>query len=355
MFQSERALDNPVNWSFKIGRLFAIDIRIHIAFVLCAVVLVWMEIPKPGSGVPTIWSDVLIHAFGTYAMLFAIVLLHEFGHCFGARYSGGEADEILLWPLGGLAYTNPPHNATAHMITTVAGPAVNVVLCMVCTVVLILWTGSLGGVPWNPLHPMLPVDTSIIPTTGQFWVMRFFGISYFLLLINLLPIFPFDGGRIVQAWLWPKKGYRASMQLATGTGMVGAIVVGLVGLFTGQSWLLLMIAAFGYMTCYQTRRMLREEGDSGLDEFGYDFSRGYTSLDGDEPGQERKPGFFARRRARKLAIKVQRDRNQRETHEKEVERILQKISESGMASLAPREQRLLEEETQRQKASSDEL
>ncbi|MCH7765652.1 MAG: M50 family metallopeptidase [Acidobacteria bacterium] len=59
----------------------------------------------------------------TAAILFVVVLVHEFGHCFGARYTGGEADEILIWPLGGLAYASPPHNAKAHMITTVAGPA----------------------------------------------------------------------------------------------------------------------------------------------------------------------------------------------------------------------------------------
>ncbi|MCH7871313.1 MAG: hypothetical protein IID33_06395 [Planctomycetes bacterium] len=353
MFRTEKPLDNPINWSFRVGRLFAIDIRIHIAFVFCAVILLWMEMPEPGSGVATVWSRVLVNAFGTYAMLFLIVLLHEFGHCFGARYMGGDADEILLWPLGGLAYTSPPHNPTAHMITTVAGPSVNVFLCMICTVALILWTGSLGGVPWNPLHPTWPVDPSIIPTEGQQWLMRFFGISYFILLINLLPIFPFDGGRIVQAWLWPKKGYTQSMQIATGTGMVGAIAIGLIGLFTDQSWLLLMIAVFGYMTCYQTRRMLREQGEFGLGEFGYDFSQGYTSLNGDKPDQTRKPGYFARRRARKLALKVQRERRQDEEHEAQVERILQKISDSGMASLSTPERRILEAETERRRLVSD--
>ncbi len=354
MASTGKPLDNPINWSFKIGRLFAIDIRIHIAFVICAVVLVWMEIPK-GDSAPT-WTlgRALVDALGMYAMLFFIVLVHEFGHCFGARYTGGEADEILLWPLGGLASVNPPHNATAHMITTVAGPMVNVLFCMICTVILVLWTGTLGAVPWNPLHPTIPVDRSLLFTvsTAQIWVMRFFGISYFILLINLLPIFPFDGGRVVQAWLWPRKGYASSMAIATGTGMVGAIIVGLFGLFAEQSWLLLMIAIFGYMTCWQTRRMLREGGEFGGGEFGYDFSQGYTSLDREDT-RERKPGFFERRRARKAAIREERWRQRQEEQQREVERILSKISRSGVNSLTSRERRVLEQETKRQRTGSD--
>ena len=138
------------------------------------------------------------------------------------------------------------------------------------------------------------------------------------------------------------------MLIATSTGMVGAIVVGLFGLFAEQSWLLLMIAIFGYLTCYQTRRMLREHGDTGVGEFGYDSSGGYTSLDDGEP-KPRRPGFFERRRLRKQAASVEQERQRIARRQKEVERLLRKISETGMASLTPRERRVLEEETERQR------
>jgi stage IV sporulation protein FB len=352
MVRSEKPLDNPINWSFRVGRLFDIDIRVHIAFVICAVIMIWMEMPRQGETSTRSVGTLLVDALGTYAMLFFIVLLHEFGHCFGARRVGGEADEILIWPLGGLAYANPPHNAQAHMVTTIAGPLVNVILCMICTVVLVAWTGSLGAVPWNPLHPTVPVSDAVwlTATTSQIWVMRFFGISYFILLINLLPIFPFDGGRIVQAWLWPRKGYVTSMEIATGTGMVGAILVGLLGLFTEQSWILLMIAVFGYMTCWQNRRMLKEQGDIAGGEFGYDFSKGYQTFDGAEE-KEKKPGYFERRRIRQTALKAVADQKKREAHEKMVEAILRKISDSGMESLTPKERSILEEETARQRTT----
>lgn len=355
MVRTDKPLDNPINWSFRVGRLFDIDIHVHIAFVICAVVMIWMEMPKQGETWNRSVGMLLIDVLGMYTMLFFIVLLHEFGHCFGARRVGGEADEILIWPLGGLAYANPPHNAKAHMITTVAGPLVNVILCMICTAVLVVWTGDLGAVPWNPLHPTVPVSDTVwlTATTSQVWLMRFFGISYFILLINLLPIFPFDGGRIVQAWLWPKKGYVTSMEIATGTGMVGAILVGLVGLFTEQSWILLMIAVFGYMTCWQNRRMLKEQGDIAGGEFGYDFSQGYKSFDRPE-GREKKPGYLERRRIRQAALKAVAEQKEREAHEKRVEAILRKISDTGMDSLTPKERCVLEEETARKRTSPKE-
>ncbi|MFQ5463939.1 MAG: site-2 protease family protein, partial [Phycisphaerae bacterium] len=225
MTYNDRKLDNPINWSFRVFRVFAIDVRVHVTFLIGAFVLIAMELPERGTGESVALGKLLIDAFGTYAILFFIVLVHEFGHCFGARHVGGDADEILIWPLGGLAYVQPPHEPRAHMITTLAGPMVNVIFCAISSVALVLWVGRLGAVPWNPLHPATPVSSGVFPTLGQVWLMRFFGISYVILIINLFPVFPFDGGRVLQAWLWPRKGYGRSMEIATGTGMVGAIVV----------------------------------------------------------------------------------------------------------------------------------
>jgi len=349
MSYTDRPLDNPINWSFRIGRLFDIDIRLHLMFVLGAIVLIGLERSRTvdADGIPL--TTTLVNALGTYAILFAIVLLHEFGHCFGARHTGGEADEILIWPLGGLAYTNPPNTPAAHMLTTIAGPTVNVIICAICSVILVLWTGTLGGVPWNPLYPTWPVDTSLPVTMGRLWVMRVFGISYLLLLFNLLPIFPFDGGRMLQAYLWPRKGYVRSMEIATTTGMIGAIVVGVFGIFIDASWLLLMIAFFGYVTCMQQRRVLREQGAYGMTEFGYAFDSGYGAYH-EEP--ERQPGWFERWRLKRAERKAERERQQRKAHDRAVEEILKKVSQRGLRSLTARERRILEEETKRKRMVS---
>ena len=141
--------------------------------------------------------------------------------------SMADMEEAVSDALERLRTTLTPHNARAHMVTTVAGPAVNVVFCAVCSAILAVWFGTLGAVPWNPLHPTIPVDRSLLFTasSAQIWVMRFYGVSYFLLLINLLPVFPFDGGRIVQAWLWPRKGYHRSMLFASVVPVQGCVAL----------------------------------------------------------------------------------------------------------------------------------
>lgn len=349
MTYSDRHLQNPINWSFKVGRLFDIDIRIHLLFIIGAFVLIGLERGAAGEGPTPPFSEVIVDALGVYAILFLVVLLHEFGHCFGSRKTGGEADEILLWPLGGLAYVSPPHNPRAHMITTVAGPLVNVIICAVCTAVLVGWTGELGVIPWNPFRPLTPFNQELLLTTGQFWVLRVYAISYILFLFNvLLPFYPFDGGRMLQAWLWPRKGYERSMMIATTVGMIGAIVLGVVGLigFNG-SMLLLGVAVFGYLSCWQTRKML-QHGDMGSEnEFGYDFSQGYRSLERANDEARGGPGFFKRRQQKRLAKQAQRHREADERQRAEVERILKKVSDHGLRALSARERRILGQETAR--------
>ena len=344
----DKPLDNPINWSFRVGRLFRINLRVHVIFVLCVAVLIWRAIPPEDSGTTWSFGRVLVNVLGGYAILFLIVLLHEFGHCFGCRHTGGEADEILMWPLGGLASVSPPPQPRAHLITAVAGPLVNLLICVICSVLLILWMGSLGAVPWNPFHPFTPVTPALLTTTGQYWLLTVYGLSYLLLMFNLLPVFPLDGGRILQAWLWPRKGFGRSMEIATGTGMVGAIGIFVVGVFLEDRWLLFGIAAFGYYTCWQARRMIREQSEYAAAGVGMDFSQGYSFFDpsGEE---ERPPGFFERRRHRRAQRQAQRARRRREQHQKAVEEVLRKVSITGVDSLTLRERHILEEETKRQR------
>jgi hypothetical protein len=132
--------------------------------------------------------------------------------------------------------------------------------------------------------------------------------------------------------------------------MVGAILVGVFGLFVEESWLLLMIAVFGYVTCWQERRMIREQAEFGAGEFGYDFAQGYNAFD-EEPG-DRKPGFFERRRHRRSLEREERARKDHEAREQQIELILRKISQSGMGSLSSRERAILEEETQRKRTQA---
>jgi len=341
-------MDNPINWSLPIGRLFGVQIRLHLLFIFGAMYVLSQDV-SAAREFHTPLSMAILHGFGTAAALFVIVLLHEFGHCFGARYVGGSAHEILLWPLGGLAFVHTPQRASAHLITAAAGPAVNGVLLVVIGGVIALGFGGLGGIPWNPFHPFTPVGAVATPHGLHYWLLVLFGINYVLLLFNvLLPMFPMDGGRIVQAIIWKFRGYRRSMEIATGVGMIGAIVLGLFAFFADDSsMLLLCIAVFGYIECLRQRQILRNEaysfsGDYS-DEFAFEFSTGA------EPETPRRPGWWARRKARRLAQQARRDRLALEAREREFDQILVKISRTGIGSLTPRERRILEEETQRRR------
>src|SRR5258708_6359545 len=106
---------DPLTWSLPIGRLFGIVIKVHLLFPFVALALILRAAAK---GEPGDW----IIATGIEAMLFVSVLLHEFGHCFGARFVDGDAHEILMWPLGGLAYVEVPHTWRANLFTAIAGP-----------------------------------------------------------------------------------------------------------------------------------------------------------------------------------------------------------------------------------------
>jgi len=336
-----RSLDNPINWSIGAGRLFGIAIRVHILFLFGALVVIAQAFREnPDGGITGI-----VESLGAIALMFLIVLVHEFGHCFGARGVGGSAEEILMWPLGGLATVRPPHRPGAHLVTALAGPAVNVVFCLVTAAVLIAWTGNALAVPTDPFHmfrPLSPEGFDMWPV--QKWLVIFFGLNYMILLFNLAPVYPLDGGQALQALLWPRMGYRDSMMLASGIGMVGAIGFGVIGIFSG-AYMLFGIAVFGYFTCWQQRQQLKMglfENGGGLP--GYDFSQGHTSLDRSAAG----PSFWQRRRARKLAERRRRERERIEAARQEVDRILDKISRDGLRSLSPKERRFLERETQRQ-------
>ncbi|MFQ5490258.1 MAG: site-2 protease family protein [Phycisphaerae bacterium] len=346
MSYGSRALDNPINWSFGIGRLFGIRIRVHLLFILGAVVILFANLDgqdQQGS------LRNLGYGAGTLGILFSLVLLHELGHCWGAWRVGGQAEEILMWPLGGLASVSVPHTARANLITAVTGPAVNVIVCIVVAGILVALTGTGGSIPWNPFDAAGPAK--LARTDAQWWLMVLFQVSYVLLLFNLAPVFPLDGGRVLQCLLWPSKGYGESTRIATGVGMVGAIGFGILAIITGAH-LLLAIAFFGYITCHQQRRMLAANEFSQDNEFGYDFSRGYTSLD-QTTAKPPKPGYFERRRMAKALRQAEKERQQLERHRARVDQILEKISELGPEALTPQERQVLQQETQRQRAPFD--
>src|SRR2546425_1168261 len=109
-----------MNFSIKIARLFGIEVRLHWTLLLFVAVL--MILPWPETSDEVVWRLAYI------GMVFASVLLHEFGHSFAGRFCDGSSNRILLWPLGGLAFVNLPDSPVAHFLTALAGPLVSLTL-----------------------------------------------------------------------------------------------------------------------------------------------------------------------------------------------------------------------------------
>ena len=171
-----------------------------------------------------------------YLMLFATVLLHEFGHALACRQVGGSSNQIVLWPLGGVAYVAPPPRPGATLWSIAAGPLVNVVLLPVFLGLLYVCRAT-GAVAGNPdlahfLRAIIVMDVS-------------------LLVFNLLPIYPLDGGQILRSLLWYPLGRARSLKAATIIGLIGG--AGLVALaFWWQSLWTGMIALFLLSQCWRS-------------------------------------------------------------------------------------------------------
>jgi len=146
------------------------------------------------------------------------VLIHEFGHALACRQVGGIANRIVLWPLGGIAFVDPPRRPGAYLWSIAAGPLVNVILLPVLAFVSMMAQASLPG-----------SDVAVFFRDLNF-------INAVLLGFNLLPVFPLDGGQIVRGLLWFPFGEIRSLQISSVIGLVGGAILGIVGLMAGSVW-----------------------------------------------------------------------------------------------------------------------
>lgn len=209
-------------WSIPLFRFSGIQVYLHASWFLIALFRVQSFV---GPQLTLSW------AVAVYVSVFAIVLLHEFGHALACRQTGGTANEIVLWPLGGIAFVSPPPRPGAVLWSIAAGPLVNVLLVPVF-IALAAFGRSHG---WGDSTPGLMA-----------YCVTLRNINLGLLIFNLIPVYPLDGGQIFQALLWFVVGRTRSLQVAAGIGLiavvafvgfafyVGALWLGIIALFLGQ-------------------------------------------------------------------------------------------------------------------------
>jgi stage IV sporulation protein FB len=343
---------DPFSWSFALVRLFGISVRVHILFPLVAVVIVLRNQLVANNAAAGIWVD----AAALMVLLFVAVLLHEFGHCLGARLVDGDATEVLLWPLGGLASIEVPHTWGANLVAAAAGPLANLALCLVSGFSLLLMCRFETWPPLNPFWVPFYVDVpGKVFLHSRLWggteqeflawsavglMARFFWVNWILFLINVLVVgFPLDGGRILQCALWPRYGFRQATICAIYTGFVVMLLVGIYALATNEL-LAAALALFIYATCRQQMIFLETGAEESL--FGYDFTQGYTSLERDQPPpKRRRPNFWQRWKQARTQRRIQREQEQREAEDLRMDELLDKVHRLGEHALTDEERRFL--------------
>lgn len=325
--------------SFKIGRLFDINIRIHVLFVIY---IAWRLMESRGD-----WATMGLFM----ALLFGIVLVHEFGHCFGARSVGGDARDILMWPLGGLAFAHAPMRPWPQFVTVACGPLVNLVFCLISGAVVAVYTKSVALLLLNPFDGLyiVRIDHWIIAV----WI--FYQVNLLLLAFNLLPIYPLDGGQLLHTILWPFLGLQQATVVAASLGLGGAVLFAVWGLTGGGGGMLFFIAIFGGFTCWQ-RLLAARAGylteDSPYETYGpsYDPRPWWQRIFRVGSGRRSRPGprtpvEFPNPNPGGWAAKQSAQREE----ESELDRILKKVSEAGLQSLTYVERQKLERITRERK------
>lgn len=223
-----------MNWSFRMGQVAGIDIKVHVTFFL----ILLLGAVQWGSQFGAAGA-----VFGVLLMvlLFTCVVLHELGHSLVAQRFGIPVREIVLLPIGGVAVLGRNMRKPLHeLLIAAAGPAVNVVLVILLVAALI---GTNPGVfsQNGGLLSLLQagVDVPSLTTLLQ-WLLS---ANIMLVLFNLIPAFPLDGGRMLRAGLALVTGYRRATQIATLIGQFAALILGILGIMSGNL-LLVIVAAF---------------------------------------------------------------------------------------------------------------
>src|SRR4051812_18413440 len=154
-----------LNGSLPLGTWFGIRVRVHATLIIFIGLMIVL-----GHHDRYLLQDRLV----SMGALFALILLHEFGHCFASIAMGGTAEKIVLSPLGGLAFPIPPHRPLAVFVTVAGGPSVNVLVCVLMAAIVYFNSGWI--VSLDPFHPLTPWAVYIKPLSYYCW--WFFEISY---------------------------------------------------------------------------------------------------------------------------------------------------------------------------------
>ena len=223
-----------MRFSYRLFRVFGIDVRVHVTFVFIVAyfAVVWGALRKPGGGWGALYGVLLV------VLLFALVVIHELTHARMAQHYGIKVKSIILLPIGGLASMEQiPEEPRKELAISVVGPLSNLVL---------------GGIMVAILPVVVSWSTLTVSEISNLVFSRSFVGAYMYVLVsnlflgvfNLLPAFPMDGGRVFRAALALRLGRPRATRVAVIVGQALAVAMAIAGLFFGGGIFLVLVAIF---------------------------------------------------------------------------------------------------------------
>lgn len=324
---------------------------LFLLFAVCTLYLGWFQSNLKGD------ENLIWVAAGAVGILFVSLLLHECAHFFTALHFGGDSDQIVIWPLGGLHPPRPPVDPRHELAMHLSGPLVNAGASIIAGLFIYLHDPKEVVGLLNPLAPVGLIEDAnvglwMIAAKLTCWI------NCVLWLANLLPAFPFDGGRALRSAIVatrPDFSPRRAVYFVTSLAKVVAFVLVIIALLMWSDktneivpvWFSLMILAI--MLYFSARQEEERAIDTPPDDqlFGYDFSEGFTSLERTSQAQTEVAGPVRRWLDDWRQARLQQQREQEEEEERRVDEILGRLHKHGIESLSGEERSLLERVSQR--------
>ena len=198
--------------AFRLFQAFGINVYLHWLWFLLLAFVLFTDQGQMGVGL----------RLATFLSIFAIVVLHEFGHAIACRAVGGRSDHIVIWLLGGVAFVQPPPRPGPTFISIAAGPLVNVILIPI-----------LAGLSFGAFQVGLAKEGTAVAE----FLYYVNAMNAVVLIFNMMPVYPLDGGQILRSLLWffigPVRSLRAAAVIGIAVGVLGFVAILIAGLSMG--------------------------------------------------------------------------------------------------------------------------
>jgi len=318
-----------MNWTFPLFRVFGIKVRMHWAMAILILFYLIQGLDHGslfGLGMMAI----------TMVILLISILFHEFAHCWMAVRTGGSAEDILLWPLGGLSTLSHSNSPGVEMKVAGIGPLSSFVLSAGCYAGL-YFSGVLWH--WRLLSPF--DDWGMEYSLARMFLLHAARLNLYLGIFNLLvPAYPLDGGRVLFAILTVRIGRQRAAAVCAYLAMPIGILMAAWG-FAKREFTLGFIGIWVFIQAWQLHMLVKTGNLDAHPGFGGGAEFEYM------PDRPRKKGWWARWREQRARKAMVRDADQAQAMRSKVDAILEKVSREGIGSLSAAEKKILDDASRR--------